>query len=155
MATHTWLRYTVALGAAWLTLLGLVPVLAQSGLAVSRANPTATASGTTVGIFPMANLAARDHRGLICTGFADTNPDYVLTLQDSFEQLTIRVDSGGNDTTLLVKGPNDVVRCGEDVDRRNLDAQIQDGGWGPGTYSIWVGAHNQGQRYTYSLIVSP
>jgi hypothetical protein len=103
----------------------------------------------------MANLAARDHRGLICTGFADTNPDYVLTLQDSFEQLTIRVDSGGNDTTLLVKGPNDVVRCGEDVDRRNLDAQIQDGGWGPGTYSIWVGAHNQGQRYTYSLIVSP
>ncbi len=155
MAKFPQLRWTVTLGATWLALAGLVPVLAQSGLTLSQANPTATASGTTVGVFPLANVASRDHRGLICTGFADTNPDHVLTLQDPIEQLTIRVDSGGNDTTLLVQGPDGVVRCGEDVDRRNPDAQIKDGGWGPGSYSVWVGAHNQGQRHSYSLIVGP
>ena len=73
MAKFPQLRWTVTLGATWLALAGLVPVLAQSGLTLSQANPTATASGTTVGVFPLANVASRDHRGLICTGFADTN----------------------------------------------------------------------------------
>ncbi|NJL46447.1 MAG: hypothetical protein HC929_01630 [Leptolyngbyaceae cyanobacterium SM2_5_2] len=155
MANFRQLRWTLTLGAAWLTLVGFGPGLAQSGPTLSQANPTATVGGTTVGMFPLSNLASRDHRGLICTGFADTNPDHVLTLQEPFQQLTIRVDSGGNDTTLLVRGPNDVVRCGEDVDRRNPDAQIQDGDWAPGTYSIWVGAHIQGQRHPYSLIIGP
>jgi hypothetical protein len=155
-----WRWAAVSLGAVWLGLVGVAPGLAQTSnsgdVSVSQASPTATVSGVTAGFFSLANLAMRDHQGHICTGFADTNPDHILTLQDSFEQLTIQVDSGGNDTTLLVQGPSDnIIRCGEDINRRNPDAQIRGQDWSPGTYRIWVGAHDQGQRYNYSLIVSP
>ncbi|HIK45311.1 MAG TPA: hypothetical protein IGR64_10550 [Leptolyngbyaceae cyanobacterium M65_K2018_010] len=79
-----------------------------------------------------------------------------MTLQEDFAQLTIRVDSGGNDTTLLIQGPTDnLIRCGEDTDRRNPDAQVQGQNWSAGIYRIWVGSHHQGQRYSYTLIVGP
>jgi hypothetical protein len=113
-------------------------------------------NGVTAGLFSLANLAVRDHQGLICTGFADVNPDHILTIQEPLAQLTLQVDSGGNDTTLLVQGPTpDQVRCGEDIDRRNPDAKIQDQNWPAGTYQIWVGAHNQGQRHNYVLTATP
>lgn len=139
---------------------GLVPALAQSSrsgdFTLSQANPSATVRGTTAGIFSVSNVAVRDRNGIICTGFADSTPDHVFTLESPVAQLTLQVDSGGNDTTLLVQGPtNDVVRCGEDTSRRNPDARIQDQNWPAGTYRVWVGAHNQGQRYNYSLTVSP
>jgi hypothetical protein len=80
-------------------------------------------------------------------------PDHILTLQSDFPSLTITVDSG-EDTTLLVQGPNDnSIRCGQDISRSNLDAQVVDSNWQAGTYRIWVGAHEQGQRFSYSLTV--
>lgn len=138
----------------------LVPALAQSSrsgdFTLSQSSPSATVRGTTAGIFSVSNVAVRDHNGLICTGFADSTPDHVFTLENPVDQLTLQVDSGGNDTTLLVQGPtNDVVRCGEDTNRRNPDARIQEQNWPAGTYRVWVGAHSQGQRYSYSLTVSP
>ncbi len=125
-------------------------------ITLSNSQPTATVTGTTAGIFALANVAMRDHQGTICTGFADTNPDHILTLQEPMARLTIQVNSGGNDTTLLLQGPNDaMVRCGEDISRRDPDAQIQAQDLPAGTYRLWVGSHNQGQRLNYSLLVGP
>ncbi|MFM7527124.1 MAG: hypothetical protein ACKO63_01295 [Nodosilinea sp.] len=159
------------LGAIGLILLGTVPgltvlaqasnfVLAQASnfgeMVISQAQLQAMASGSTAGLWALTNLARRDRYGNVCTGFADVNPDHTLILQDDFDQLTLQVDSGGNDTTLLVQGPTpEIIRCGEDSDRRNRDAHISDTGWLAGTYQIWVGAHHQGQRHSYSLTVGP
>ncbi len=159
------------LGAIGLILLGTVPgltvlaqasnfVLAQASnfgeMVISQAQPQAMASRSTAGLWALTNLARRDRYGNVCTGFADVNPDHTLILQDDFDQLTLQVDSGGNDTTLLVQGPTqEIIRCGEDSDRRNRDAHISDPGWLAGTYQIWVGAHHQGQRHSYSLTVGP
>lgn len=136
-----------------------LPTLAQQvnfeSFTLSGATPTASVSGFTNGISALSNIAGRDRNGIICAGFADTNPDHTMVLQQDLTSLTLQVDSGGSDTSLLVQGPDGTVRCGEDSDRRNPDALIQDQGWSAGTYRIWVGSHNQGQRYSYSLNVSP
>ncbi|WP_026072901.1 hypothetical protein [Nodosilinea nodulosa] len=137
-----------------------LPGLAQQAnfesFTLSEAAPTANVSGSTNAIFALSSIAGRDRNGNICTGFADTNPDHIMVLSQDIASLTLRVNSNGNDTSLLVQGPNDdTVRCGEDIDRRNPDALIQDQGWAAGTYRIWVGSHSQGQRYSYSLSVSP
>ena len=139
---------------------GLMPAMAQAAnfgnLVLSSGQGNASASGFTAGFFAISNIASRDHNGNICVGFADSNPDHILTLEQDFASLTVQVDSGGNDTTLLIQGPNDaVVRCGEDTNRANPDARIAGENWGAGTYRIWVGAHHQGQRYDYSINVAP
>jgi hypothetical protein len=143
-----------------MALLGITPVIAQSAnfgeftLATDAAN--ATANGYTAGSAALSDIAARDRYGKICVGFANTNPDHIMRLEQDFSHLTVQINSSGNDTTLLIQGPdNGTIRCGGDIDRRNLDAQIQDESWTAGTYRIWVGSHNQGQRYDYLLRVTP
>lgn len=124
------------------------------GITLSAYPPsTASVEGRTVGAFSLANIANRDPAGNPCTGFADPNPDHILTLESDFPSLTVSVDSG-EDTTLLIQGPNDnSVYCGQDISRSNLDAQIVLNDLQAGTYRIWVGAHDQGQRFDYTLSV--
>jgi hypothetical protein len=153
------IMFTATLASA-LGLGGLVPVIAQASnfgtLVVSPQNTSDSAEGFTAGFYAISNIATRDHHGNVCVGFADTNPDHILTLEQDFTSLTVDINSGGSDTTLLIQGPNDgVVRCGEDKTRNNRDAQITDSNWPAGTYRIWVGAHHQGQRYNYSINVTP
>ncbi|QQE65035.1 hypothetical protein GFS31_17200 [Leptolyngbya sp. BL0902] len=154
-------RYgVVALALLALGGLGSAAALAQTAnfapITLSSGQPTATVSGTTAGIFSVGNLAMRDQRGTICVGFADASPSHILTLQDPMAQITLQVNSGGSDTTLLLQGPTDsLIRCGEDSGRRNLDDRIQAQNLPAGTYRIWVGSHDQGQRINYSLTVGP
>lgn len=125
-------------------------------LSLSDEDTTATANGTTTGIYALSNIASRDRRSHVCMGFADATPDHIMTLEDSFSRLTVQVNSGGNDTALLIQGPdNSTIRCGQDISRRNPDAKVDDIDWAAGTYRIWVGSHHQGQRYNYSLKVAP
>jgi hypothetical protein len=143
-----------------LGLASLQPALAQAvnfeTLVVSQTQTRASANGFTAGFFAMSNITSRDRHGNVCVGFADTNPDHILTLEEDFSALTVAVNSGGNDTTLLIQGPSDnTVRCGEDTSRTNPDALIADEDWTAGTYRIWVGAHHQGQRYNYTISVHP
>lgn len=154
----TWLLGTSLAGLVGV--IGLGPALAQSAnfatLVLSQNSASASADGFTAGFFAMSNIASRDRHGNVCVGFADTNPDHILTLEQDFSNLTIQVNSGGNDTTLLIQGPNEgTVRCGEDTTRTNPDARVADDNWSAGTYRIWVGAHHQGQRYNYSVNVTP
>lgn len=152
---HRWGKSLVLGGLV--SLLGGLPVLAQSAnfgnLTLGNGSNRASAEGFTAGFFALSNIAARDHQGRVCVGFGDANPDHILVLQQDYANLTLQVNSGGNDTTLLVKGPDNTVWCGEDTSRRNPDAMLQDNNWSAGTYEVWVGAHNQGQRYNYTLSV--
>ncbi|HEY9620727.1 MAG TPA: hypothetical protein V6C78_10175 [Crinalium sp.] len=136
---------------------GTIPVLAQSAnfdpltLSPGFAPATGTVQGYTGGSFSLSAIANRDRAGNLCLGYADSTPDHIMTLQQNFPQLTLQVDSGGNDTTLVIEGPNNVVRCADDTDRTNKDASITDSNWPSGTYRIWVGAIASGARYDYTL----
>lgn len=140
-------------------LTSVLPTLAQQAnfdsFTLSGTTPTASVSGFTNGISALSSIAGRDRNGTICAGFADTAPDHIMVLQQDVATLTLQVNSGGNDTSLLIQGPDGTVRCGSDTDRRNPDALVQDQNWPTGTYSIWVGSHQQGQRYNYSLNAKP
>ncbi|MBD0269802.1 MAG: hypothetical protein ICV77_16105 [Cyanobacteria bacterium Co-bin8] len=141
-----------------LGLLGTAPALAQNAnfeaITLGGGSSTGSAQGHTSGFFTLSNIAGRDRSGNICAGFAASTPDHILTLQQDFSSLTVQVNSGGSDTTLLIQGPTDnEIRCGDDTDRRNLDASVQDSNFRAGTYRIWVGTHDQGQRHNYTLTV--
>ncbi len=84
-----------------------------------------------------AIIGNRDRQNQKCIGFGDPTPDHTLVLKQPFSSLSLRVDSGGGDTTLLISGP-DGVRCA-DSGESDKDAQLQQGDWKPGTYQIWVG----------------
>ena len=144
-----------------LSCLSVMPALAQAAnfesltLSANFLPSDARVRGSTAGFFSLSNIVSRDRRGNLCLGFADSNPDHILVLQQDFPSLTLQVDSGGNDTTLLVQGPTDnAIRCGSITDRRNPDARIQDINWPAGAYRIWVGTFNQGERLDYVLTVS-
>ncbi|MEM1255419.1 MAG: hypothetical protein AAGI69_23525 [Cyanobacteria bacterium P01_H01_bin.21] len=112
------------------------------------------ASGETVGSYGLANIANRDTSGEFCLGYADRAPDHVLTLEEDFTDLTIAVNSGGADTTLLIQGPNNsTIRCNDSASRQNRDAKIQDT-FSQGTYKLWVGSFEQEGRHRYTLRIS-
>lgn len=112
------------------------------------------ATGETVGSYGLSNIASRDSSGEFCLGYANRTPDHVLTLEQDFSELTITVDSGGADTTLLIQGPNNsTVRCNDNASRQNSDAQIQDT-FTKGTYSVWVGSFEPEGRHRYALKVT-
>lgn len=116
-------------------------------------NSTQT-SGETVGSYGLVNIARRDSSGEFCLGYADRTPDHVLTLEEDFTQLTIAVNSGGADTTLLIQGPNNgTVRCNDNASRQSRDAEIQDT-FSKGTYQLWVGSFEPEGRHRYSLTIA-
>lgn len=142
-----------------LVLLVAAPALAQSSnfgrisLSPGFSNAEGRATGYIRGSFSLPSIANRDQDGNFCLGYGDANPDHILVLQDDFSRLTVQVDSGGNDTTLLIQGPDtSTVRCG-DNSGRSKDASIQDTEWSAGTYSVWVGSFERGRRYDYTLSI--
>ncbi len=149
-----------AVGSGWLIgLLGVPSALAQDAnfssatLAPGFAAAQGVFRGRTGGQSSLpAIVANRDRMGNLCLGYAAAMPDHVLTLQGSFAQLNLQVNSGGNDTTLVIQGPNHTVRCG-DNSGRNRDASIQDTDWATGEYRIWVGTAESGGRFNYTLTV--
>lgn len=99
-----------------------------------------------------AVITNRDRDGNLCLGYGSSTPDYTVTLQGTFAQLSFQVESG-RDTTLIIQGPNDrTVRCGDDSGS-NLDAVIQGSDWAGGTYKVWVGTVNPGERFSYTLTI--
>jgi hypothetical protein len=124
----------------------------SSGFAPNQAQ----ADGITAGVYGISNIASRDRNGNLCLGYAESTPDHILVLTDSFEHLTISVDSNGADTTLLIQGPNDAtIRCNDNADRSSPDATIDDIDWASGTYRVWVGAFDQGAQHDYVLSINP
>jgi hypothetical protein len=137
--------------------LSAAPILAQSAnfeplnLSPGFGAAAGTVQGYTGGAFSLSAIANRDRANNLCLGYADSTPDHIMTLGQRFDQLTLQVDSGGNDTTLVIEGPHNSVRCGDDTSRTNKDASISDSNWPSGTYRVWVGAIDSNARYDYTL----
>lgn len=110
-------------------------------------------SGYTTGSFSLSSIANSDKDNNPCIGYGSPNPDHVMVLENNFAKLKLQVDSGGRDTTLLVRGPNsNTVRCSFGSGK-SKDAAIVDNNWKAGKYEIWVGSIEAGQRWDYRLSV--
>lgn len=92
-----------------------------------------------------------DRQNQKCLGFGDPSPDHTLVLKRPFSSLSIRVDSGGADTTLLISGPGG-VRCADSGDADG-DVRLQQDSWEAGTYQVWVGTVTPNTNRDYRLIV--
>ncbi|MEB3828674.1 hypothetical protein [Phormidium sp. CCY1219] len=144
----------------WAIAFSALPVLAQTanyeGLTLSPgfSPQSAEVTGYTGGSTSLpAVVSARDRNNQPCLGFGDPTPDHIMELTSDFDRLTVSVDSG-EDTTLAILGPNrGMVRCGDDTSS-GRDASISDRNWEAGTYRIWVGSLEAGERYKYTLMVS-
>lgn len=135
----------------------VLPAIAQSAnfkpLQLARGFDRADASvtGNTGGTYDFAkNLAEEDYRGQRCMGFGSQTPDHIMNLEEELPELTLLINSGGNDTTLIIKGPDGKVRCGDDSPS-GKDAQISDRNWDSGKYQVWVGSLTSGQNWQYRL----
>ena len=134
-----------------------LPVLAETAnfgtLTLSRGfgAPTAVLRGSTGGSYSLSAIANADRHKNKCLGFATPTPDHIIVLQQNFSKLTIKVNSGGSDTTILVQGGS-AVRCGDDAGQ-NKDAGIVDSDWQAGSYRIWVGTVEPGVKSNYTISV--
>jgi hypothetical protein len=144
---------------AILTAFTTVPVLSQApNFGTFKLSPGFDAgkmnvSGYTGGSYSLSAISNRDRDRKPCIGFADPTPDHIMVLEKRFSSLTVKVNSSGYDTTLLVQGPDDqTIRCGDDTGKRK-DASLQAKNLEPGTYKIWVGAFDSGAKRNYTLSV--
>ena len=108
--------------------------------------------GYTNGPFSLSSIANRDRNNNACIGFSAPAPDHVIVLEKDFRRLQIKVNSRGKDTTLVIKGPNDTIRCGDDTNT-SKDASISDTNWKAGKYQVWVGSIESGQTWNYTLSI--
>jgi len=119
-------------------------------------NPTSEGGqvgGYTNGSFPLSSKTNSDRNGNPCIGYGDTTPDHKLVLEQDFSNLTVKVNSQGQGTTLVIQGPdNQTFRCGDGIESTN-DAIIKDQTWKAGTYWIWVGTVDSAKMLNYTLTV--
>jgi len=113
-------------------------------------------SGSTGGGASLpAIVSNRDRHNNQCLGFGSPTPDHILILQQDMATLRLKLDSGGSDTTLVVRGSDGSIRCGDDTSPTNKDASIIDTDWKAATYEIWVGSTSPGLRRDYTLYIRP
>jgi len=149
----------IGIGAALLSW-GLAAVLAPAPVNAEDSAPImldaeaadipAEVQGITAGRNSLTQMAARDRRRKVCLGYAAVDPNHTLILTADRPHLRIAVDSGGKDTTLLIRGPRG-IDCNDNRSRGYLDAAITARDWPAGTYQIWVGSFHQGEQITYRL----
>ena len=122
-------------------------------LAVDSSQTSAIVTGSTGGSYSLASIANRDRYDNPCMGYGDPEPDHIMILESEFSQLSLKVNSRGSDTTLIVKGPGrNNIRCGFGKNNHR-DALVQDSQWKSGEYKIWVGSVSPNQRSGYRLSV--
>jgi hypothetical protein len=89
-----------------------------------------------------------------CVGKYHQDSDYTLSVFGSkkakVRNLRLEVESD-RDTTLMVNGPGGLW-CNDD-DEGDPDPMIY-GEWLPGSYRIWVGSYQPGQRLDYTIRVT-
>lgn len=79
-----------------------------------------------------------------CVGFVDRQPDHIISLTESFDYLSVEVESP-EDTTLIISGPGGTW-CNDDLQGKN-PAII--GQWLAGNYRIWVGSYQRNKFHPY------
>ncbi len=146
------LGYAIALSTALLSV--ATGVKAQERSPINLIDEAIEVPGITAGSDSFTRLASRDRRRKICLGFGDSKPDHTLILPREQPRLRISVNSEGRDTTLLIQGPNG-IDCNDNYRREHRDAGVTDRDWPAGTYQIWVGSFNRGDRINYTLRIGP
>ncbi|PSB20277.1 hypothetical protein C7B65_07445 [Phormidesmis priestleyi ULC007] len=140
------------------TLFSAVPVLAQPAnfgtLTLGSNNASGSLNGATGGSTSLPAIVSNsDRHDKKCLGFADPKPDHLLVLQKPFSKLRLKVNSGDKETTIVIKGSDNSVRCGDNSNASNKGAILEDGDWQAGTYQVWVGSIEPGVRQNYRLVV--
>ncbi|HEY9610815.1 hypothetical protein [Allocoleopsis sp.] len=154
-----WLHSKILL--AFAVALSAAPAFSQSAnfgkLTLSPGFPATAgqASGNTGGTYSLSSIANSDRNNKPCIGYGSENPDHIMVLQSKFSKLSVEVNSG-KDTTLVIRGPNNLILCGDDTKTSkgvSKDASVEASNLPPGEYRMWVGAMKEGQRWNYSLTV--
>ncbi len=112
-------------------------------------------SGRTGGTYSLSAIANRGSNGKACIGYGAETPDHIMVLESKFPKLSVEVSSG-QDTTLVIRGPNNLILCGDDTKTSkgvSKDASVEATNLPPGQYQIWVGSIKEGQRWNYTLTV--
>lgn len=141
-----------------MAVLSATPVLSQAAnfdnltLSPGFSPGSALVAGYTGGSYSLPSLANSDLNKKPCIGYGDQTPDHIMVLEKDFPKLTVLVNAPGKDTTLLIRGPNNLILCGDDTGSRK-DANVTATNWKAGRYQIWVGSIESGQRWNYSLTV--
>jgi hypothetical protein len=140
-----------------LILLSATPILAQGAnfeqLTLARGfnKATSVVRGYTGGSYSLSSITNTDRSNQPCIGYGDPNPDHIMILENDFPKLALQVDSGGKDTTLVIRGPDkNMIRCSF-ATNDSQDARLEDTNWKAGRYEIWVGSMQSGQRLNYRL----
>lgn len=138
--------------------LSAAPVLAADAnfeslnLSVGFPPSKGVTTGYTNGSVSLSSIQKTDSRNNPCIGFGSPTPDHIIVLQKDFSRLSFQVDTQGKDTTIVIKGPNDLVLCGDDTGS-SKDASVQASNLKAGKYSVWVGSIETGQQWNYTLSV--
>jgi hypothetical protein len=85
-----------------------------------------------------------------CQGWIGRDPDAVVDAERPFAELTVMVASAEAETTLVVRGPADDVRCGAGP---GAHAALR-GAFAQGRYEVWVGTREAAVRARYVLGIS-
>lgn len=97
----------------------------------------------------------RDASGLGdgCLGNIPESPQHVLNVSAALPNLTILVNGGSSDTTLVVHLPDGSYRCNDDTDGLN---PVVSGPVGAGTVEVFVGSYSHDSTAaSYTIGFSP
>ncbi len=81
--------------------------------------------------------------GGACRGNTGSSPDLTLDVTSTIQFMKL-VARSQDDISLIMELPGGSYVCSDDAEGRN---PILSGGWGPGTYRIWVGGTQYGSSY--------
>ena len=115
-------------------------------------------AGGTTSLLAAIAQAPRDQFGNACLGFGTATANHHLTVSEPRSNIMFQVESHdrrNQDTTLVVKGPNGFLLCGDDTSSTNPAAQAIANELPSGTYDIWVGSFDQKVRMSYTLTIQP
>lgn len=126
---------------------GVITLSSASGV------PGGPVRGHTQGSVPLSSMARQDNQGNMCVGFAESEPDHMLRVEQDLGAIALQVNSNGGDTTLLIQSTDGRTWCGDDAGNSS-DARVQIRNLTAGDYRVWVGSFDPGVRYQYTLQIN-
>lgn len=133
-------------------LLGALPVVSQPvNLSRNFRPDPLQVTGRTGGEVSLASLAGSVSG---CRGFAQGQPNHIINIVESVPMLDMIAFTRevNQDLTMLVKGSNGDLWCGDDQ-YRNRSPRVS-GRFTKGTYQIWIGTAEPKQSVDYILSIS-
>lgn len=110
-----------------------------------------TTTVTAEGVLPAIELTSGDR---LCNGLVSLKPDFVFSVTEGVDAVSVVFD-GSADSTLLVRGPDDVAACADDSGAgANLNPSLILDKPAPGDYLVWVGRIDPSQPVTGTLTVA-